>query len=107
MAYIRTSHRGPIPASAAATDRTGPSFVRTAVGGLVAGAAAGMAMAMWTMLSGATFRDFGAFTPMYLMAAPFGGVDDARQSLAAAPDDAFFWSTARRWRAPASTWPIR
>jgi hypothetical protein len=66
---------------------------RLIVGGLIAGAIAGMAMAMWTMVAGATFRDFGFFTPMYLLAAPFGGVDEARAALAAAPGDAFYWAT--------------
>lgn len=63
------------------------------VGGLIAGGIAGMMMAAWTMIAGATFRDFGFFTPMYLISSPFGAVDEARQAIAAAPSDVFYWFT--------------
>lgn len=90
----RTTHvpqrRAPAPG---ATSKTGNGAIRVVVGGLVAGAIAGMAMAMWTMAAGATFRDFGFFTPLYLIAAPFAGVDDVSTALAAAPADPFYWAT--------------
>lgn len=69
MAQNRTAPRQGAAAFREAAADTGPTVGRTVVGGLLAGALAGMAMAMWTMLAGATFRDFGAFTPMYLIAA--------------------------------------
>lgn len=66
---------------------------RVVVGGLVAGAVAGMVMAMWTMVAGATFRDFGFFTPMYLIAAPFAGTGEARAALDTAAVEPFYWAT--------------
>lgn len=76
-----------------ATEETPKRPGRVVVGGLVAGALAAMAMAMWTMVAGITFRDFGFFTPIYLMAAPFGGVDEASAALAGGPADGFYWAT--------------
>lgn len=67
---------------------------RIVIGGLLAGAIAGMAMAMWIMIAGATFGHTGFFSPMYLISAPFVGTGDAQRSLAAAgAGDVFVWST--------------
>lgn len=91
MVETRIARDGTVTRSTTGTPNRGGRLV---VGGLIAGAVAGMAMAVWTMVAGATFRDFGFFTPMYLIAAPFGGVDEVRAALAAAPTDAFYWATA-------------
>ncbi len=67
---------------------------RLVAAGLAAGVVAGMAMAMWVMFAGGTFREFGVFTALYLIAAPFAGVQEVRESLSAADaGNLFWWST--------------
>lgn len=94
MARPSTPRDARISARTASVD-TGPrGWGTVVVGGLVAGAIAGMAMAMWTMVAGATFRSTGFFTPMYLIASPFSGTEAAAGSLQAArAGELFFWST--------------
>ncbi|MGH2809225.1 MAG: hypothetical protein ACRDKT_18315 [Actinomycetota bacterium] len=53
--------------SPATTDKPG----RTVGRGVVAGILAGIAMAMFAMIAGATYQDTGFFTPMYHIAATF------------------------------------
>ena len=69
------SRRRTAPPAEGVVDTSPRGWAIVVVGGLVAGAVAGMAMAMWTMVAGATFRDTGFFTPMYLIAAAFAGTD--------------------------------
>lgn len=92
MAQTRIAPDGTVTRDA--PDGTARQAARIVIGGLIAGAIAGMVMAMWTMIAGATFQDFGFFTPMYLIAAPFAGVEHARAALAAAPHNAFYWVTS-------------
>lgn len=51
-------------------------------------------MAMFVMIASGTYRDIGVFTPMYLIAAPFAGTEEALRSLTAAEGgDQFTWFT--------------
>lgn len=94
MARTTTIGRNRTTTATASTSTERRRWTAPIVGGLIAGAIAGMAMAAWTMIAGSTYANTGFFTPMYLIASPFAGTSHAARSLAAAnTGDMFFWAT--------------
>jgi hypothetical protein len=59
--------------------------------GLGTGLLAGIIMAMFAMIAGATYLNKGFFTPLYMIGAPFAGTEDVMTSIQHARSGNMFW----------------